>query len=95
MSGTLPIHRRFALVAAHPTSPLSYLRESVALVSGQCGVPQWSGTTRLSRGVRGSCGTRPLQPPASLLHNAALPSVPASRCAKASLGAGHRFAPFG
>jgi len=27
------------------------LRESVALVSGQCGVPQWPGTTRLSRGV--------------------------------------------
>ena len=45
--------------------------------------------------VRGSCGTRPLRPPASLLHNAALPSVPASRCAKAPLGAGHRFAPFG
>ena len=29
------------------------------------------------------------------LHNAALPSVPASRCAEAPLGAGHRFAPFG
>ncbi len=38
--------------------------------------------------------TRPLRPPASLLHNAALPSVPASRCAKAPLGAGHRFAPY-
>lgn len=46
-----------------------------------------------SRGVRGRCGARPLRPPASLLHNAALPSVPASRCAKAPLGAGHRFAP--
>ena len=43
--------------------------------------------------VRGSCGARPLRPPASLLHNAALPSVPASRCAKAPLGAGHRCAP--
>ena len=32
--------------------------------------------------------------PASLLHNVALPSVPASRCAKAPLGAGHRFAPY-
>ena len=39
--------------------------------------------------------SRPLRPPASLLHNAALPSVPASRCAKAALRAGHRFAPFG
>jgi hypothetical protein len=45
------------------------------------------------RGVRCSCGARPLRPPASLLHNAALPSVPASRCAKAPLGAGHRSAP--
>jgi len=63
------------------------------LVSGQCGVPQWPGTTRLSRGVHGSCGARPLRPPASLLHNAALPSVSASRCAKAPLGAGHRCAP--
>jgi len=35
------------------------LRESVALVSGQCGVPQWPGTTKLSRGVgeqRGHAG---------------------------------------
>jgi hypothetical protein len=46
-----------------------------------------------SRGLRGSYGARPLRPPASLLHNAALPSVPASRCAKALLGVGHRFAP--
>ena len=46
------------------------------------------------RGVRGSCGTRPLRPPASLLHNAAFCEVCASRCAKAPLGAGHRFAPY-
>lgn len=35
------------------------LRESVALVSGQCGVPQWPSTTKLSRGVgeqRGRAG---------------------------------------
>lgn len=56
---------------------------------------QPSPAARPSRCVRGSCGARPLRPPASLLHNAALPSVPASRYAKASLGAGHRFAPFG
>lgn len=34
-------------------------RESVVLVSGQCGVPQWPGTTKLSRGVgeqRGHAG---------------------------------------
>ena len=28
-------------------------RESVALVSGQCGVPQWPGSTKLSRGFGG------------------------------------------
>ena len=67
------------------------VRESVDLVSGQCGVPQWPGTTRLSLGVRGFCSVRPLRPPASLLHNAALPSVPTSRCAKAPLGVGHRL----
>ena len=46
-----------------------------------------------SRGVHGSCGTRPLRPPASLLHKAAFWKVPASRCAKAALGAAHRCAP--
>jgi hypothetical protein len=56
---------------------------------------QPSPAARPGHRVRGSCGERPLRPPASLLHNAALPSVPASRCAKAPLGAGHRFAPFG
>ena len=43
--------------------------------------------------VRGSCGTRPLRPPASLLHNAAFCKVLASRSAKAPLGVAHRFAP--
>ena len=66
---------------------------SVVSASGHGGIPPCPRATKLSRGVRGSCGTRPLRPPASLLHNAALPSVPASRCAKAPLGAGHRFAP--
>ena len=40
-----------------------------------------------------SCGARLLQPPASLLHNAAFWKVPSSRSAKASLCAQHRFAP--
>ena len=35
--------------------------------------------------MRGSCGTRPLRPPASLLHNAAFCKVLASRCAKLHL----------
>ncbi len=49
-----------------------------------------------SRGVRCSVVHprygHPLRGPSGL-HKAALPSVPASRCAKAPLGAGHRFAP--
>ena len=44
-----------------------------------------------SRGVRGSCGTRPLRPPAALLHKAAFCKVLASRCAKAALGVAHRW----
>ena len=82
-----------AALGGNGTSPLDPVRCSVVSVSGHGGIPPCPRTTRLSRGVRGSCGTRPLQPPASLLHNAPLPSVPASRCAKAPLGAGHRFAP--
>jgi hypothetical protein len=82
-----------AALGGNGTSPLDVVRCSVVSVSGQGGVPPCPGTTKLSRGFRGSCGARPLRPPASLLHNAALPSVPASRCAKAPLGAGHRFAP--
>ena len=93
MPGALPADWCCALVAAHPTSPLYPVRCPVVSASGHGGVPPCSSTTRLSRGVRGLCSVRPLRPPASLLHNAALPSVPASRCAKAPLDAGHRFAP--
>ena len=96
MPGALPADWRCALVAAHPTSPLDRVRCSAVPASGHGGVPPCSSTTRLSRGVRGLCSVRPLRPPASLLHNAALPSlpsVPASRCAKAALGTGQRFAP--
>ena len=82
-----------AALGGNGTSPLDPVRCSAVSASGQGGVPPCPRTTKLSRGVRGSCGTRPLRPPASLLHNAALPSVPASRCAKAPLCAGHRFAP--
>ncbi|MBK6385312.1 MAG: hypothetical protein IPF71_00050 [Rhodoferax sp.] len=58
MPGALPAERRFALVAS-PNITALLLRDSVALVSGQCGVPQWPGTTKLSRGVgeqRGHAG---------------------------------------
>ena len=62
-----------AALGGNGTSPLFVVRCSVGSVSGHGGVPPCPGSTRLSRGVRGSCGTRPLRPPASLLHNAALP----------------------
>jgi hypothetical protein len=83
-----------AALGGNGTSPLDPVRCSVVSASGQCGVPQCPATTRLSLVVRNICSPRPLRPPASLLHNAALPSVPGSRCAKAPLGAGHRCAPF-
>jgi hypothetical protein len=83
-----------AALGGNGTSPLYPVRCSVVSASGHGGVPPYPSATKLSRGVRGSCGARPLRPPASLLHNAALPSVPASRCAKAPLGAGHRCAPY-
>ena len=53
---------------------------------------QQSPAVRPGLRVRGSCGARPQRPPASPLHNAALPAVPI-RCAKAPRGAGHRLAP--
>ena len=85
-----------AALGGSGTSPLYHVRCSVVSVSGHGGVPPCPGTTRLSRGLRGSCGARPLRPHASLLHNAALPSVPASRYAwcrsplRALLGEGNR-----
>ena len=50
---------------------------------------QQSPAVRPGLRVRGSCGARPQRPPASPLHNAAVPIS----CAKAPLGAGHRLAP--
>ena len=82
-----------AALGGSGTSPLDPVRCSVVSASGQGGVPPCPRTTKLSRGVCGSGGARPLRSPASLLHNAALPSVPGSRCAKAPLGVAHRFAP--
>ena len=53
---------------------------------------QQSPAVRPGLRVRGSGGARPQRPPASPLHNAALPAVPTIRFAKAPLGAGHRLA---
>ena len=99
--GTLPTGRRFARTAGSPTPLLSSAPWSVASVSWQgAGAPCQATTTRLAcascwSATRGSCGLRPLRPPASLLHNAALPSVPGSHSAKAPFGVGHRCTPFG
>ncbi len=46
MPGTLPAEWRCALRVSPPNITALLLRESVASVSGQCGVPQWPGSTR-------------------------------------------------
>ncbi len=56
------------------------------MVSGQCGVPQWPGTTRLSRGILQQRGYVP-PPVAALGGNGTSPLDPA-RCAVVS-GSGH------
>jgi len=84
--------RRQSLSLGGPgPSPLYPVRCSVVSVSGHGGVPPCPGRTRLSLGGSGSCGARPLRPHASLLHKAAFCEVLGSRCAKAPLGAVHRW----
>ena len=80
-------------LCGNPASPLVTVRCSVGSVSGHGRVPPCPGATRLSRGARGGCGTRPLRPHASLQRNAPFCEVAASRCAEAPLGVAHRFAP--
>jgi hypothetical protein len=80
-----------ATLGGSGTSPLYPVRCSVVSASGHGGVPPCPIITRLSRGARGLCSVRPRWPPASLLHNAALPSVFASHCAKAPFGVAHRL----
>ena len=50
-----------AALGGNPTSPLYFVRCSVASVSGHDGVPPCPSTTRLSRGMHGSRGARPLR----------------------------------
>ena len=50
-----------AALGGNGTSPLDPVRCSVISASGQGGVPPCPRTTKLSRGMRGSCGTRPLR----------------------------------
>ena len=70
----------------------SLLHQSV----GKAGTPCQAPTHRLAcsscrTATRGGGGTRPLRPPASLLHKAAFCKVVASRYAEAALGVGHRW----
>ena len=79
-------------------SPLWHVRRAGFLVSGHGGRPPWPSNRSVIQRRRRAAShgvAPPLRPHASLLHNAALPSMPGSRCAKAPLGAGHRCAPFG
>ena len=50
-----------AALGGNPTSPLDPVRGTVGPVSGHGGVPPCPGSTKLSRGVRGSCGIGPLR----------------------------------
>jgi hypothetical protein len=62
ISGSAAMLGRQSLsLGGNPTSPLYFVRCSVGYVSGHGGVPPCPGTTKLSRGVRGSCGSRPLR----------------------------------
>ena len=67
-------------------------RASVALVSGHGGYTLASKHEAVAW-YSVHCGTRPLRPPASLLHKAPFCKVLASRSAKAPLGVAHRCAP--
>ena len=56
---TCDLHRRGHAGRAGGSAPnitAFHFRESVALVSGQCRVPQWPGTTKLSRSFGGQRG---------------------------------------
>ena len=96
-----PAHTRALRANGMATSATAFvLRRSAASVSWQGGVPPYQGPwCRLagascwhdSRGIRASCGTRPLRPPASFLHIVLFCEVAASRYAKAPLGVAHRW----
>ncbi|MDO8772733.1 MAG: hypothetical protein Q7K57_29335 [Burkholderiaceae bacterium] len=60
------------------------LRESVALVSGQCGVPQWPGITKLSRGVGQQRGH--VSPPVAPLGGNDTSPLDPVRCSVVSVG---------
>ena len=85
-----------AALGGNGTSPLYLVRCSVVLAGGQGGVPPCPSTRsddQRRRRAASHVGTRPLRPPASLLHNAVFCKVQGSRSAKAPLGVAHRFAP--
>ncbi len=59
MPGALTAEWRCALVASAPNIIAFLLRDPLALVSDQCGIPQWLGSTKLSHCVgeqRGHAG---------------------------------------
>ena len=80
-----------AALGGNGTSPLDPVRCSVVSASGHGGVPPCPRSTRLSRGVRGSCGTRPLR------QNYIMPHCIKCRSShsQAHFVSPHRFAPSG
>lgn len=89
------IELRFALWASPPSITAFVLPAVVAPVSVRgTGAQIWIDTARLRIVLASQIGACQCSHATAKLHKAALPSVPASRCAKASLGAGHRCAPY-
>lgn len=74
-----------------PNITAFHVRESVALVSGQCGVPQWPGTTRLSRGILQQRGHVP--PPVAALGCSGTSPLDPVRCSVVSVSARGAGAP--
>ena len=81
-----------AALGGNPTPPLYFVRCSVGLISGHCGLPPCPGSTRLSLGVRGSVARARY-----VTHFVALRVYIGCCFVKwppvAPLGAAHRFAP--
>lgn len=85
-----------ASLGGRQASPLVPSAQAGVPVSGQGGKPPCPCTRSVDQRRRRAAihgAAPPLRPPAALLHKAPFHKVPGSRCAKAPLGARHRFAP--
>ena len=74
-----------------PNITAFHFRESVALVSGQCGVPQWPGSTKLSRSILQQRGH--VSPPVAALGGSGTSPLDSVRCSVVSVSARGAAAP--